>query len=112
MSKREITYRKVTRERFIELLGRIGYRVTRQSSDGFYQLIRPAGVDTSIGYWLLPDHLEHRLDDFRGGSYFYYKECLLKDNQMGTISLVAKNNPSVFVSFHNFTRVAQEPRDD
>ena len=49
MSK-ERHYRKVTRERIIEQFELIGYKVTRQSTDGTYMLLRyPDGESTE--YW-------------------------------------------------------------
>ena len=107
MSK-PITYRKVTRERFIELLERIDYKVTKQSSDGTHMLIRlPNGKPTD--YWLFLGSLEHRLDDFRGGSYFKYEQCKLLFKH-DTVALIDKNSKSesIFVQFHNFDKKAGE----
>jgi hypothetical protein len=99
MSK-EITYRKASRERLKELLERIGYKVTNQSTSGSHKLIRlPDG--TSTGYWLMNDRVEHKLDNFRGGSDFHYKECVFKFSG-DTVNVVAKNSPSIYLSFHNF----------
>ena len=102
MKVKTIVYRKVTRERFIELLGRIGYRVSRQSSDGSYMLIRLPESDESTGYWLFRDSLEHKLDNFRGGAAFFFKDCNLEDDRQGTITIIGKTNKSIFCSFHNF----------
>ena len=98
----KIVYRKATRGRFIELLGRIGYRVSKQSSDGTYMLIRLPESDESTGYWLFKDSLEHKLADFRGGAAFFFKDCNLEDDKRGTITIIGKTNKSIFCSFHNF----------
>lgn len=99
---RRILYRKATPERLKELLGRIDFKVTNQSTDGSWRLIRlPNGKST--GYWVLNDRVEHRLDDFRGGASFYFRDCVFEDDQEGTISILAKGkNPGIFLSFHNF----------
>jgi len=102
MSK-TIRYRKATRERLIELLERIGYKVTNQSTDGTWKLIRlPDG--TSTDYWIFSDRIEHRLRDNRGGSYFNFKDCYFSLDDDTTVAVIVsglKGSP-VFVQFHNF----------
>ena len=98
--------RKVTREKLIKLFEEIGYKVTRQSTDGHWMLLRlPDG--TSTQYWLFSDCIEHKMDDFRGGAYFSYSDCdaiIDLEPKAHTVSLIAKGskNSGVFVSFHNF----------
>lgn len=100
---RTIRYRKATRERLIELLEKIGYKVTRQSTDGTWMLVRlPDG--TSTDYWIFSDRIEHRLDDNRGGAYFSFKECVFLLDGDETVCVMSKlsKSSSIFVQFHNF----------
>lgn len=102
MSK-TIRYRKATRERLIELLERIGYKVTSQSSDGTWKLVRlPDGISTD--YWIFSDRIEHQLPDNRGGSWFSFKDCYFTVDDKETVAVIVKGleHSSTFVQFHNF----------
>jgi len=96
-----IRYRKTTRERLIELFERIGYKVTKQSTDGSWRLLRlPDG--TSTDYWIFPDHIEHRFKDYRGGSAFYFDGCFFEITDNHTVAIVAKSDEDIYLTFHNF----------
>lgn len=97
--ERAIRYRKTNRKRLIELFERIGYKVTKQSTDGTYMLLRLKD-NVSSQYWLFEDRIEHRLPDFVGGAYFFYKDCIF-EIQGNTVNVFAKDNPSVFLQFTN-----------
>lgn len=102
MSK-TIRYSKATKARLIELLERLGYKVTSQSTDGTWTLVRlPDGTPTD--YWIFNDHIEHKMNDHRGGAYFYFDDCTFLFEGEDTVSVIAKNTAtnSIFLSFHNF----------
>lgn len=100
MSK-TIVYRKATRERLIELLERIGYKVTKQSTDGTFMLVRLPDK-TLTGYWIFSDRVEHRLNDFRGGASFYFKDVRFELMDGQTVCISGTQNKSLFLQFHNF----------
>lgn len=100
---RVIRYRKATRDRLEELLVKIGYSVTKQSTDGTWRLIRLPDRGASTEYWIFSDRIEHRMKDYRGGSTFYFDDCFFElDIESPTVSIVAKDNKGCFLSFHNF----------
>lgn len=96
-------YSKTTRERLIALVESIGWSVRNASTDGSWKRFHlPNG--TFSGYWLYGDsdvRIEHRIDDFRGGVTFYLKDCFFESDG-STVSIVGKENKSLFISFHNF----------
>jgi len=97
------TQEEITKERLVEALKCLGYKVTNQSTDGTWTLIRlPDGISTQ--YWIFDDRIEHRLDDHRGGSWFGFKDCFLLKDDDETVAIVLKNSPnhSTFIQFHNF----------
>lgn len=105
-----IVYRKATRDRLIELLERIGYKVTNQSTDGTWKLIRTP-ESTPTDYWVFSDRLEHKLDDSRGGMYFYYSDCVFELMDSETVCVRGKNAKSLFVMFHNFKSHQTKPNE-
>jgi len=104
-------YNKTTRDRLIQLLESIGYKVTNQSSDGSYKLVRLPDSNDSTEYWIFEDRIEHRLKNYRGGSTFYFNDCFFElDKESPTVSVVAKNNKGCFISLHNFDTKLNDTR--
>jgi hypothetical protein len=102
MSK-TIRYRKATRERLVELFERIGYKVTDQSSDGTWKLLRlPDG--TATNYWIFTDAIRHELPDNRGGSCLSFSDCYFAIDDNETVAIIVKGSKhnSTYAQFHNF----------
>lgn len=111
--KKRITV--LTRDKLIKAIEGLGYKVTNQSSDGTYKLVRtPSGEST--GYWLFGDRIEHRYDPGDGVSivsYFNYSDCfaLIEEN---SLSVIVKNieHHGVFITLFNFNTSAPKKEDN
>lgn len=106
MSKRR-RFTVINRPKLIKLLEEFGYKITSQSSDGTYMLIRTPD-DESTGYWLFSDRLEHRAEfpnHVSICSYFSYEDCfvIIEENSLSVIVKGIKNS-GVFAMFFNFNR--------
>lgn len=106
MSKKKRIY-ALTKPKLISLFEDLGYKTTRQSSDGTYTLLwTPDGTKTD--YWLFDDRIEYKADydnGYSSVSYFKYSDCfaLLEDNSLSIIVKGIKHH-GVFALFWNFNK--------